>query len=170
MYSLTISSFLLKEQTFAIFADDNTIYSCQNDLKTILKDRRYDILNLLKRFKENSMKANPKKFQFMILGKTLRQPITHNINQIKVKESQKVLLLGLTIDKQLTFKDHVDMLCSTANYRLHALRRIRKYLTPVKARLLYNAFINSQFNYASVIWMFCRKKDYLKIEKIQYKP
>ena len=22
---------------------------------------------------------------------------------------------------------------------------------------------------ASVIWMFCRKKDYLKIEKIQYK-
>ena len=61
------------------------------------------------------------------------------------------------------------MLCSTTNYKLHALRRIRKYLTPVKARLLYNAFINSQFNYASVIWMFCRKTDYLKIEKIQYK-
>ena len=61
------------------------------------------------------------------------------------------------------------MLCSTANYKLHALRRIRKYLTPVKARLLYNAFINSQFNYASVIWMFCRKKNYLKFEKIQYK-
>ena len=61
------------------------------------------------------------------------------------------------------------MLCSTANYKLHALRRIRKYLTPVKVRLLYNAFINSQFNYASVIWMFCPKKDYLKIEKIQYK-
>ena len=31
------------------------------------------------------------------------------------------------------------------------------------------SFIKSQFNYASVIWMFCRKKDYLKIEKIQYK-
>ena len=49
------------------------------------------------------------------------------------------------------------------------MRRLRKYLTPVKERLLYNAFINSQLNYASVIWMFCRKKDYLKIEKIQYK-
>ena len=61
------------------------------------------------------------------------------------------------------------MLCSTANYKLHELRRIRKYLTPVKARLLYNVFINSQFNYASVIWMFCRKKVYLKNEKIQYK-
>ena len=61
------------------------------------------------------------------------------------------------------------LICRTANYKLHALRRIRKYLTLEKTKLLYNAFINSQFNYASVIWMFCRKKDYLKIEKIQYK-
>ena len=128
------------------------------------------MVNLLRWFKENSMKANPKKFQFMILCKTSRQPITLNMNQIKVKESQKVLLLGLTIDNQLTFKDHVDMLCSTVNYKLHALGRIRKYLTPVKARLLYNAFINSQFNYAPVIWMFCRKKHYLKIEKSNIKP
>ena len=49
------------------------------------------------------------------------------------------------------------------------MRRIRKYLTTVKAKLLYNAFINSQFNYASIIWMFCHKQDYLKITKIQYK-
>ena len=39
----------------------------------------------------------------------------------------------------------------------------------MKAKLLYNAFINSQFNYASIIWMFCHKQDYLKIAKIQYK-
>ena len=93
----------------------------------------------------------------MILGKTPRQPIILNINQIKVEESQKTVLLGLTIDNQLTFKDHVDMLCSTANYKLHALRRIRKYLTLKKTKLLYNPFINSQFDYASVMWMFCRE-------------
>ena len=61
------------------------------------------------------------------------------------------------------------MLCITGNYKLHALRRIRKYLTLEKAKLLYSTFINSQFTYTSVIWMFCRKKDYLKIGKIQYK-
>ena len=57
------------------------------------------------------------------------------------------------------------MLCSTANYKLRALRKISEYLTLKKAKLLYNAFINSQFNYTTVIWMLCRKKDYLKIEK-----
>ena len=29
----------------------------------------------------------------------------------------------------------------------------------------HSPFINSQFNYASVNWIFCRKKGYLKIEK-----
>ena len=49
------------------------------------------------------------------------------------------------------------------------LRRIRKYLTLEKSKLFYNAFINNQFNYAFIIWMFCRKQDYLQVEKIHYK-
>ena len=122
---------------------------------------------LLNLFKINSMKPNPKKFQFMILGNGSRLPGILNKNHIKMRESQKLIFLTLTIDNCLTFKDHT--LCCNASYKLHALRRIRKYLTPDKAKVLYNAFINSQFRYASVISMFCRKKDYLKMEKIQYK-
>ena len=106
----------------------------------------------------------------MILGKSTRQTIMLNINNIKIRESQNVELLCLAIGNQLTFiKDCITMLCCRANYKLHALRRIRKYLTLEKSKLLYNAFINNQFNYASIIWMFCRKQDYLEVEKIHYK-
>ena len=94
-----------------------------------------------------------------------RQPIMLSINQIKVEESQKVVLQRLTIDNRLAFNDHVDMLCSISNYKLHALRRIKKYLILKKTKLLYSSFINSQINYASVICMFCRKKDHVNIEK-----
>ena len=39
-----------------------------------------------------------------------------------------------------------------------------------KAKLLCNAFINSQINYVPLVWMFCRKKkQYLKIQKIHHK-
>ena len=55
------------------------------------------------------MKVNDS-WKIIILSKTLRQSIMLNINQIKVEESQKVVLLGLTIDNRLIFKDHVDML------------------------------------------------------------
>ena len=114
------------------------------------------------------MKLNPKKFQFMILGKITWQPIVLNMNNIKIKESSSVVWLGLTIDNWLTFKDHINILCRRASFKHHALGRIRKYLTIVKAKLLYNAFVNSQFNYASIIWMFYHKQEYIKIEKIQY--
>ena len=76
----------------------------------------------------------------------------------------------LYISCEYAFKDHINILCRRVSFKLHALRRIKIYLTTSMARLLYNAFINSQFNnYASIIWMFCHKQDYLKIEKIQYK-
>ena len=109
------------------------------------------------------------KSQFMVLGRSTRQSIILNINNIETRESSTVTLVGLTIDNRLTFKDHINILCCRTNLKPHKLRRIMKYLTTMKAKLLYNAFINSQFNYASIIWMFCHKQDYLKITKIQYK-
>ena len=72
------------------FADDNTIYSCNINLETILKDLKFDMQNILKWFKVNSMKPNPKKFQFMVLGRSTRQSIILNINNIKIKESSSV--------------------------------------------------------------------------------
>ena len=129
--------FLFIEKTNVCnFANDNTIYSCNINLQTILKDLKFDMQNILKWFKVNSMKPNPKKFQFMVLGKSTRQSITLNINIIKIRESSSVVLLGLTIDNRGTFKDHINILCRRANLKLHALRRVRKYLTTVKAKLL----------------------------------
>ena len=124
---------------------------------------------MLKWFRMNSLQANPGQFQFMILGKKKRNSVKLIINTTEIEESRKVVLLGITIDNLLIFNEHIDNLCRTANYKLHALRRIRKYLSLEKAKLLCNAFINSQFNYALLVWMFCRKKQYLKIQKIHHK-
>ena len=55
------------------------------------------------------------------------------------------------IDKKLTFKKYIDNLVRKAQYKLYALRRIRKFLTIKKAKILGNAFIDSQFNYAPLI-------------------
>ena len=105
----------------------------------------------------------------MNLGKSLRPKYCLTIGPINVKESDHVELLGITIDKHLSFKKHIENLCRNTNYKVHALGRITKYLTAEKAELLGNDFTNSQFNYASLIWVSCQKKLYLKIEKIHHK-
>ena len=105
----------------------------------------------------------------MILGRKQCNEVKLIINSIVINESNAIELLGITIDNILTFNEHINNLCRNASYKLYALRRIRKYLTQDQAKLLYNAFINSQFNYAPIIQMFCRKDQYLKIQKIYHK-
>ena len=80
------------------FAHDNTIHRRDSDLELVLEDLQHDTKNLLNWFKINWMKPNPGKFLFMILGKATRLPFPLNINNMKIRESQKVILLGLTID------------------------------------------------------------------------
>ena len=80
----------------------------------------------------------------MVLGNKDERSFNIHINNVQIKNSNKVTLLGIIIDKNLTFKKHISELCRRASYKLHTLRRIRKYLTVEKAKLLVNAFINSQ--------------------------
>ena len=42
-------------------------------------------------------------------------------------------------------------------------------MTLDKAKLLGDDFIDSQFNYVPLIWMFCHKATYLQIQKIHHK-
>ena len=72
-------------------------------------------------------------------------------NSIQVEASDDVLLPGIAIDKKLTFKQHVQNLCRKAQYELHALRRMRKFLTTEKAKILDTVFLDSQFNYALLL-------------------
>ena len=90
----------------------------------------------------------------MVLRNKDERSFNIHINNVKIKNSNEVTLLGIKIDKDLTFKKHIGELCRRASYKLHTLRRIKKYLTVEKAKLLANAFINSQFNYEPLTWMF----------------
>ena len=83
-----------------------------------------------------------------------------------VESSTEVTLLGVKIDKQIQFESHIEELCRKTAYKLHALGRIRKYLTVEKAKLLANGSINSQFTYTSLIRMFAGKSSIAKLCKI----
>ena len=118
-------------------------------------------------FKVNSLKANLSKFQLMAVGNKEKRSFNTHINNNQTKNSNEVTLLGIKIDKNLTFKKHMSELRRRASYKLHTLRRIRKYLTVEKAILLPNAFMNSQFNYVPLVWTFANKCSIYKILKIR---
>ena len=105
----------------------------------------------------------------MFLGVKNIVHFTINVNGKITLCSNEVKLLGITIDNELKFKKHMEDLCKKSSYKLHALRRIRGYLTVEKARILANAFIDSQFNYTHLIWMFAGKTLINEICKIYHR-
>ena len=117
------------------FADNNILYSVGKDIENIISDLKTDLVWVIEWFKINSLKANPDKFQFMVLGNKDERSFNIHINNVKIKNSNEVTLLGIKIDKNLTFKKHISELCRSASYKLYTLRRIRKYLTVEKAKL-----------------------------------
>ena len=73
-------------------------------------------------------------------------------------------LLGVLIDSELIFHDHITRLCS--NQKLGALARVSNYITFQKRRLLMSSYITSQFNYCPLVWMIYNRKLNKKIKKV----
>ena len=106
------------------------------ELTSVLENLKHNMKIILKWFRINSLKANPRKFQFMLLGQKQSNKVKLKINSIVIHESDTVELLGIKIDNKLTLNEYINNLCRNASCKLYALRRIRKYLSQGQAKLL----------------------------------
>ena len=111
------------------------------------------------------MMENSGKLQYMLLGK--RNTLKIEIELFQLESAESVKRLGITIDHDLACGTHETNICKMASAKVKSLSGIRNALDEKQAKLLNNAFILSQFNYCSIVWMFCSKTSYKKIQEIQ---
>ena len=83
-----------------------------------------------------------------------------------LQSEELVKLLGVWIDNKLTFEEHIKTMLKKGNQKLHALMRIKKYMSSEKLRILMKTFIESQFNYCPLLWMFHSRKLNKRINKL----
>ena len=112
------------------------------------------------------MKLNPDKCHILINGYKV---ILTKVGNVNVTESHKVTLLGIEIDSDLKFHNHISMICSKAAKKLNALSRQSHILPFQKRKSLMKAFIMSQFSYCPLVWMFCSRTLNIKINNIHYR-
>ena len=87
------------------------------------------------------MKMNGSKSHLLVLGNK-RVEVTVNISGSLINESDEKLL-GVSIDKKLNFKSHVNNLCKKASRKLHALPGISTYAEKPQLELTMTTFIMS---------------------------
>ena len=106
----------------------------------------------IKWFRDNYFKLNADKCNLIILKQN--RGIFINIVDEIIECSSTVKLLGITIDNKLNFDEHVTKMCKEVSQKLHALARISNYMSQEKLRIIMKAFIESQFAYCPLVWMF----------------
>ena len=79
----------------------------------------------------------------------------------------KFKLLGITINNELKFDDHITKICRKANSKLSTLSRLVRYLSMKQKKPLYLLFIEVHFKYSPVTWMFSSRSCNNKINKLQ---
>ena len=108
------------------------------------------------------MKANSGKSHLLMSG----TETTHaNVDGSMIKSSQKEILLGINLDSELKFEDHVNFMCKKASQKLYALSRIAPFMDLKQGRSM-KAFVESQFGYCPLMWMFHSRGLNNKINRI----
>ena len=114
-------------------------------------------------FKNNHFKVNPGKSHILL---STKKPEIISIDEIPLAASSHEILLGVTIDSDLKFEYHITELCLKVSKKLNALCRISNSMSLEKRRTLMKTFIESQFSYCPLIWMFHSRALNNKINRI----
>ena len=116
-------------------------------------------------FEINFMKLNQSKCHFLIAG-NINEHLFAKVGDEVIWESSEEKLLGVTIDKNLNFNSHLSTICKKASQKVTALARIVHILPFYKRRIILKTFIESQFSYCPLVWMFCSREMNSKINRI----
>ena len=151
------------------YADDNSMSATAESIDEAMALLKVDCENAVSWFTSNGMKANPGKFQFMIISPhdvTDKKPELL-VNDVVLKAESSVKVLGITIDSRLNFSEHVSNLCTKAARQLNSLARISRYIDETSRYMIYNSFVRSNFNFCPMVWHFCGIQNNEKLERIQ---
>ena len=159
-----------------IYADDTTIsHSAHYQVapNAVSEGLQEDMVEVLNWSSRNKMLLNESKTKSMLVtGKRLVKKMEHSTLQLHLKSSElnqvhSHKLLGVTIDSQLFFDQHVDGLCKKLAQRVAVLRKIRRSLPLDQRKLYYNAMIKQTMLYASTVWASCSVENIRKVFRLQ---
>ena len=168
LFNIYINDLLLSLNNTDVcnYADDTTLFACDIDTDNVVARLEIDSAHAIKWFSDNYMKLNEDKCHLLTFGNMSSDSVSVKIGSSTIANSTEEKLLGVTLDSKLTFEQHVSNLCQKVSNKLYALSRIAHYMDQAKLRMLMTSFINSQFQYCPLAWMFHSRKLNTKINKL----
>ena len=125
--------------------------------------------------RSNRFKLNTDKTKSMFVTGTKLRAKIDSLDQMEIRTSKGDILetttshklLGVYIDSDLSFNEHVEHLCNKLAKRIGVLRSI-KHCLPFNERILfYNATIKPLFLYGGAVWSMTSKTNIRRVFRLQ---
>ena len=143
------------------FADDIS-------LNVIAKKLESSVSVVIDWFTNNYMKLNESKCHLLLCGNK-EEVIIAKIGSSSVIETHEVRLLGVIINRDLSFNNHTNFSYKKAGKKLNALARLCNLTSFDKRRSLMKAYVFSQFSFSPLVGMFVDRTINAKIDALHYR-
>ena len=106
----------------------------------------------------NKLSLNIAKTEFMVIGSRRRlatfddHELCVTVNGASVKQVKSAKTLGITLDENLTWRNHVDAITKKISSGIGALKRVRGLIDQETANRAYQGFIEPYFSYCAPVW------------------
>ena len=104
-----------EDSIVASYVDETTPYSCATDIPSVALELQASATKLFSWFKNNHLKANPGKSHILLSSK---KPEILSTDRIPLAASSHEKLLGVTIDSEVKFENHITELCLNVSKNL----------------------------------------------------
>ena len=152
------------------YADDTSSLAHNSDLVSAEVDANTTANSLTQSFADLNLLVNPKKTGAILFKPSKKetpfQPsISINSEEIQFASSFKVL--GITLDANLSWKTHIDLLSKKIASGLFILKRIIQIADRPTALSVYYSLIQSHMTYGIAVWGSCGSVELNRIFKLQ---
>ena len=160
----------VSESIISIFADDTRLTKVINEEED-LELFQDDLEKLYKWAAENNMAFNGSKFEVLRYGfnedlKCVSNYMTPGAEDtIDVKSVLRDL--GIMMNDQATWKDHIDKVCSQVNQKAGWVLRTFRCRTTSFLKQMWKSLIQGHIDYCSQLWQPLQSGDLQRIENLQ---
>ena len=132
--------YFLEDLEIASYTDDTAVYTVSETKESVIRTLETSSSLLFGWFNNNFMKANSDKSHLIM---SCAEATTAIIDVLLTDSSKTEVLVGITIDHELKFYDHVNHLCKKANLKLNALALTTPFMNVSKKRIIMKSFLES---------------------------
>uniref|UniRef100_A0A3Q3N5J5 Reverse transcriptase domain-containing protein n=1 Tax=Mastacembelus armatus TaxID=205130 RepID=A0A3Q3N5J5_9TELE len=151
------------------YADDTQLYISvsSHDYSPLIS--LCECINQVKEWMcQNFLQLNTDKTEVIVFGpKNERSKVIAHLDSMSLKATNQARNLGVIIDSDLYFNNHIKSITKSSYYHLKNIARIKGFLSKQDAEKLVHAFIFSRLDYCNGLFTGLSKKSIRQLQLIQ---